>query len=241
MNGAPGVVHVPLAPFDLRVGFPSRPTGQGARPVVQVVSGAQDAVRWTIEGGGSAGPEAAVHMTPPGPDGSAYFELLFGYEGAAPARQPPTTYTVTFDRLVVSDDLRRAARNATGIGLADVLNRQLGLAGTGHWFMQAIVGRAWRGLLADAPVESGHGYSLAEVQPVPIQATGNEHLRVAVTGYADNDPWNGVELASGGVSGADLLTWDAGRLADLCCGTALSFSPAHGAWTLSYHVSRGAP
>jgi hypothetical protein len=240
MNSAPGVVHVPLAALDLRVGFPSRPAGQGVTPAVQLVSGAPDAVQWTIEDGAGAEPEAAVHIRPLAPDGSAYFELLLGYQGAAPVHHPPAAYTVAFDRLVVLDDLRGAARNASGIGLTDVLNRQLGLVGTGHWFMQAIVDHAWRSVLTGEPVQSGHAYSLAEVPPVPVRATDG-HLHLSITGYADNDPWDGVDLASGRVGGAALLKWDAGRLADLCCGTVRTFTPAHGAWTLSYHVSRATP
>jgi hypothetical protein len=260
MNSEPGVVHVPLAPIDLRVRFPSRQTGtgQGAIPVVEVVAGEPSAVRWTISTGVEAVPEpvAALHIVPPAPDESASFELLLGYRVTAglPPPNPPISYSVAFDRLVVHDDLRRKSRNTTGIP-TDLLAPQLGFPGSGNWIMQAIVGHAWRVLLDDAPVRSGHTYSLAAVPPVPLFAPGEEHLRMAITGYAENDPSDGVQLASASIGTSEeavelasssidqtaVLKWDAGRLADLCCGTLQSFKPAHGAWTLYYHVTRATP
>ena len=36
---------------------------------------------------------------------------------------------------------------------------------------------------------------------------------MTVTGYAENDPSDGVELASGSVDGPPELSWDAGSLA----------------------------
>jgi hypothetical protein len=258
MNSAPGVVHVPLAPFDLRVGFPSQPDGQAATPVVQVAVGEQSAVRWTIETEAKTNsePEAALHIVPPAPDGLASFELLLGYRQPAASPlpnlpDPPISYTVAFDQLVVHDDLRQKARDTTGIPVG-LLGPQLGFLGSGNWIMQALIHHTWRNLLNDAPVQSGHTYSLAAVPPVHILAPGDEHLRMAITGYSENDPSNGVQLASGSIGsvegeageavsgsidGGAVLNWDAGRLADLCCGTLHSFTPAHGAWTLSYRVS----
>jgi hypothetical protein len=133
------------------------------------------------------------------------------------------------------------ARILTGGIPTDLIDPQLGLPGTGHWFMQVLIGHTWRSLLDGARVESGHTYALAAVPPMRILAPGAEHLRLAITGYVDNDPSDGVELASGSVGGAALLNWDAGRLADLCCGQEQNFTPPHGAWTLSYHVNRATP
>jgi len=63
---------------------------------------------------------------------------------------------------------------------------------------------------------------------------------MTITGYAENDPSAGVELASGSVDGPALLSWDAGKLAALCCGTVQAYTPGFEAWTLYYHVSKGA-
>jgi hypothetical protein len=152
---------------------------------------------------------------------------------------------VAFDRLLVQNDLRLQARNTarsmTGGLPTDLIDPQLGLPGTGHGFMQVLVDHNWRSLLDGARVASGHTYALAAVPPIRILAPGAEHLRLAITGYADNDPSDGVELASGSADGAALLNWDAGRLADLCCGQEQNFTPRHGAWTLSYHANPATP
>jgi hypothetical protein len=250
MNSAPGVVHVPLAPFDMQANFPSAPVGEVVTPTVQLLAGAPDTVKWTISAGVGAdrGLEAAVRIAPSASQGSAYFELLLGYQKAnltapnAPAQSPhePISYTIAFDGLAVHDDLRQAARNTTGVPMG-LAFPSLGFAGTNRWIMQAVVGREWRSLLADIPVASGRTDSLAGVPPVQIIAPGDEHLHLAITGYAENDPSEGVELASGSVGGAATVDWDAGQLADLCCGTAQTLTPTHGAWTLSYHVSRTSP
>lgn len=240
MNSASGIVPVHLAPFDMRAGFPSPPEGRAATPVVQVVAGAPDAVRWTIEGGSGGEPQAAVHIVPPDPNGSAYFELLLGYEEVAPAPEPPISYTITLDSIVVRDDLREQARNTTGVPIGPFFP-QLGFPGTGNWIMQAVIGHTWVSLLDNAPVESGQTYSLADVPPVSVLAPGDERLRLSITGYAENDPSEGVKLASGSVTGPAMLTWDAGRLADLCCDKAQTFLPAHGAWELSYRVTKSGP
>jgi hypothetical protein len=239
MNGAPGVVHVPLAPFNVQAGFPSEQGGQAGTPFVQVVAGDPGAVGWTISTGAGA-QQASVHIMPPAAGNSAYFELLLGYQevGPLPASGTPISYTVTFDSLEVHDDLHRAQRNTTGLpyGLA---YPGLGFSGSGHWTMQLMVDHAWRSLLADVPVASGHTYPLLGiVPPVPVLAPSDERLSMAVTGYAENDPSDGVELASGIVDGPPELGWDAGSLAELCCDTPRSFTPQHGAWTLTYHVSR---
>src|SRR5437762_1305827 len=83
------------------------------------------------------------------------------------------------------------------------------------------------------PAAGGQTYSLAAVPPIHIATAGDAHLALAITGYAANDPSDGVELASASITGPPLLRWDAGRLADLCCGTGQSVAPAHGAWVLS--------
>ncbi|HET9496448.1 MAG TPA: hypothetical protein VFR15_19645, partial [Chloroflexia bacterium] len=239
MNSAPGMVGVPLAPLDLRVDFPSRPRGQ-ADPLVQVAVGPSAAVTWTIQSEPGSPPVARVRIEPPEPDGSAYFEIVLGYEGAAPTRNPPAAYAVAFDRIMVHDDLRRKARNTTGVPL-DLAWPQLGFPGTGRWVMQAIVNHSWRSLLDFAAVESGGTYSLADVPPVPVLAASSERLSLSITGYAENDPSDGVELTSGGTHRPNMVTWDAGWLADLCCGKVQTFTPDHGAWTLSYTVNRAAP
>ncbi len=240
MNSAPGVVSVPLAPFALRAGFPPAPDAAGGTPFVQVVAGSPAAVQWTIETGAGRGPEVTVQFTPPGTQGSAYFELLLGYPQTAPPPSPLVAYTVAFDRLLVHNDLRQAARNTTGVP-AILSIPQLGFSGTGHWHMQALVDHTWRNLLEDAPVVSGHSYPLAGVPSVAIWAPGGEHLRLAVTGYADNDPSDGVTLAAGSVTGAALLNWDAGPLVNLCCDQIQTVTPLHGAWTLAYHVRQAGP
>jgi hypothetical protein len=239
VNGAPGMVHVPLSPLDLRIEFPSRPREQ-AEPLVQVAAGPPNAVTWKIESGAGASPVATVRIEPPEPDGSVYFEVLLGYEQTASMPNPPAAYTVAFDRVMVNDDLRRKARNTTGVPL-DLAWPQLGFPGTGRWVMQAIANHTWRTLLDFVPVESGGTYSLADVPPVPVLAASGERLSLSITGYAENDPSDGVELASGGTHRPNMVTWDAGRLADLCCGKVQTFSPEHGAWTLSYTVNRAAP
>jgi hypothetical protein len=239
MNGAPGVVHVPLAPFNVQAGFPTAPSVQVATPFVQVVTGDPAAVSWTIDT--SAGPpQAAVHVMPPAAGSSSYFELLLGYREASPlpASGPPVTYTVTLDSLDVHDDLHLAARNTTGLpyGLA---YPGLGFAGSGHWTMQMVVDHTWLSLLDNAAVASGHIYPLSgAVPPVKLLAPGDQHLNMAVTGYAENDPSDGVELASGTVDYPPVINWDAGTLAALCCDTPHTFTPQHGAWTVTYHVSR---
>jgi hypothetical protein len=230
MNSAPGVVSVPLEPLDLQVEFPSPSAGK--TPDVQVVAGDPGAVRWTVNDA-----QAAFHITPPSGQAAIYFELLLGYHDAAPAPFP-SLYSVTLDQLFVRDNLRQAARNTTG--LLGPFFPSLGFPGTGNWTMQAIVGHTWRSLLSGAEVASGKTYSLAAVPPVPITAPDDEHLRFAITGYAENDPSAGVELASGSVTGEPILSWDAGSLAGFCC-HAQSFTPPHAAWTLTYHVSKGAP
>jgi hypothetical protein len=239
MNGAPGAVHVPLAPFDMQADFPAPPTSQPLTPTIQVVDGPTDSVRWTIDRGAETGSatQAAVHITPPDPQGSAYFELLLGYDaaGALPTTRRPVSYTVAFDELAVHDDLRHAARNTTGVPMG-LAFPSLGFAGSGRWIMQAIVNHRWRSLLDDVPVTGGRTYSLAGVPAVPILAPDDEHLNLAITGYAENDPSDGVQLASGSVNGPSMLNWNAGPLAGLCCGTVHSFTPPGGAWTLSYHV-----
>ena len=243
MNAAPGAVHVPLAPFDMQADFPAPPAGQPLTPTVQVVAGTADSVRWTIDSGTETGStaQAAVHITPPAPQGSAYFELLLGYDkagaGALPTSRQPVSYTVAFDDLAIHDDLRHAARNTSGVPMG-LAFPSLGFAGSGRWIMQAIVNHNWRSLLDDAPVASGRTYSLAGVPAVPILAPDDEHLNLAITGYAENDPSDGVELASGSVNGPLTLNWDAGPLAGMCCGTVHSFTPPSGAWTLSYHLQR---
>ncbi len=238
MNGAPGVVHVPLAPFDMQADFPALPASQPLTPTVQVVEGTADSVRWTIDRGTGTGStaQAAVHITPD-PQGSAYFELLLGYDmaGALPTTRRPVSYTVAFDELAIHDDLRHAARNTTGVPMG-LAFPSLGFAGSGRWIMQAIVNHRWRSLLDDAPVAGGRTYSLAGVPAVAILAPEDEHLNLAITGYAENDPSDGVELASGSITGPLTLNWDAGRLAGLCCDTVHSFTPPGGAWTLSYHL-----
>jgi hypothetical protein len=107
--------------------------------------------------------------------------------------------------------------------------------------MQVMVGSAWRTLLANRPVFSGRDYTLSGVPPVRVEASGDGHLPFSVTGYAENDPSAGVGLASGSVTGASLLNWDAGLLAELCCGNEQTFTLPHGAWTLYYHVNRANP
>jgi hypothetical protein len=102
--------------------------------------------------------------------------------------------------------------------------------------MQAVVNHQWRSLLDDTSVVSGRSYSLAGVPAAPVLAPDDEHLNLAITGYAENDPSDGVELASGSVNGPLSLSWDAGPLAGLCCDTVLNFTPPNGAWTLSYHL-----
>jgi hypothetical protein len=244
MNSAPGLVHVPLAPFDLHTGFPPAPAGAAASPMVQVAAGDPRAVQWTITPGAQAGaaPAAAVQLAPPATAGAAGFVLLLGYRApaAAPAPNPPLAYTVAFDQLVVHDDLRRASRNTTGIP-AGLLYPQLGFPGSGAWVLQATVGPTWRALLDYVPVQGGHTYSLAAVPPVSIVAPGAEHLPLAITGYAENDPSDGVQRASGSITGASVLSWDAGALAGLCCDQAQRFTAPHGVWTLAYHVSRATP
>jgi hypothetical protein len=239
MNSAPGMVRVPLAPLDLRVDFPSRPRGQ-ADPLVQVAAGPAGAVAWTIQSEAGSAPAANIRIEPPEPDGSTYFEIVLGYEQTAPVPDPPIAYTVAFDRITVHDDLRRKARNTTGVPL-DLAWPQLGFPGTGRWAMQAIVNHSWRSLLDFAPVESGGTYSLSDVPSVPVLAASGERLSLSITGYAENDPSDGVEMASGGTHRPNMVTWDAGRLADVCCGKVQTFTPEHGAWTLSYTVNRAAP
>jgi hypothetical protein len=240
MNSAAGIVHVPLAPFDLRAEFPSAPTGGTEQPVVKVAVGEQSAVRWTTEPRSGTAPLAAVHIVPPDPNGSAYFEILLGYSQAPPPPEPPISYNVTFDHITVRDDLRRQARNTTGVPF-DLAFPQLGFPGSGRWVMQAVVGRTWVSLLDNAPVESGHTYSLEAVPPVRLLMPGSEHLRLSITGYAENDPSGGVQLASGSVSPPGMTTWDAGRLSDLCCNRIQTFAPPHGAWEISYRVTRASP
>ena len=239
MNGAPGVVHVPLPPFDMQADFPAPPASQPFTPTIQVVQGTADSVRWAIDRGTETGSttQAAIHITPPDPQGSAYFELLLGYDatGTLPTAQRPVSYTVAFDEIAVHDDLRHAARNTTGVPMG-LAFPSLGFAGSGRWIMQATVNHNWRNLLDGMPVSSGRTYSLASVPAIPILASDDEHLNLAITGYAENDPSDGVDLASGSVSGPLMLSWDAGPLAGLCCGTVHSFTPPGGAWTLSYHV-----
>ena len=244
MNNAPGFVDVPAAPFDTQVALSTSAMDPGATPIVRVVAGSPAAVRWRIEGTGS-GTRVAVHLAPPAQSGSAYFELLLGYRDGPPPPGSLVSYTVTFDRLAVRDDLRDQARDTArammgGIPV-DLIDPQLGLPGTGHWYMDAIVDHAWRSILADAPVESGGSYSLAAVPPVQALAPGDEDLLLAITGYAENDPSDGVQLASGRVDGGPLLEWEAGRPADLCGAGEQTFTPPHGAWTLSYHVSCADP
>lgn len=240
MNSRAGIVPVPLAPFDVSAEFPAPPAGQRAAPVVQVVAGEPSAVRWTVEAGSGGATQAAVHIVPPDPNGSAYFELLLGYNQAPPTANPPIAYTVTFDHIVVRDDLRHLARNTTGVPIGPFFP-QLGFPSIGNWIMQGIVGHTWVSLLDNQPVKSGQTYSLAGVPPVHVLAPGDERLRMSVTGYAENDPSEGVKLAAGSLSGPSMLTWEAGRLADLCCDRVQTFLPAHGAWELSYRVSREGP
>jgi hypothetical protein len=239
MNGAPGVVHVPLAPFDMQANFPAPPASQPFTPTIQVVKGPADAVRWTIDQGTETGSmaKAAVHITPPDAQGLAYFEVLLGYDVAValPTARRPVSYTVAFDELAVHDDLRHAARNTTGVPMG-LAFPSLGFAGSGRWIMQAIVNHQWRSLLDHETVVSGRTYSLADVPAVPVLAPDGEHLNLAITGYAENDPSDGVELASGTVNGPLSLSWDAGPLAGLCCDTVHSYTPPGGAWTLSYHL-----
>ena len=239
-NGAPGAVHVPLAPFDMQAEFPAPPASQPLTPTIQVVKGPADSVRWTIDQGTETGAvaKAAVHITAPDPQGSAYFELLLGYDaaGALPTTRRPDSYTVAFDELAVHDDLRHAARNTTGVPMG-LAFPSLGFAGSGRWIMQAIINHQWRSLLDHETVVSGRTYSLAGVPAVPVLARDDEHLNLAITGYAENDPSDGVELASGSVNGPLSLSWDAGPLAGLCCDSVHDFTPPGGAWTLSYHLT----
>jgi hypothetical protein len=240
MNGSPGVVQVPLSPFTMSVGFPSPPAGQVATPVVSVASGKASDVRWTIHSGPGTGqaPRADVQFAAPPSGGSAYFEILLSYQQPTPSPPALASYTVAFDNLTVANNLKSAAGNTTGV--LDLGYPQLGFAGSGNWFMHAIVGRTWRTLLSNAAVEKGHSYSLASVPPVQILAPGAEHLSLSVLGFAENDPSTGVELASGVVDGASIAGRDAGALADLCCDKKQTFAAARGAWTISYHVSRTA-
>ncbi|HUS16588.1 MAG TPA: hypothetical protein VM536_16450 [Chloroflexia bacterium] len=237
MNSAPGAVHVPLAPFTMRLRFPTRLGDSVGTPMVEVVNGPPRAVRWTVSPGAGDGPEAEVQIVPPTPDSSAYFEVLLGYDLPRPAAPPPA-YIITFDRVTVRDSLQRAARNTTGIPM-DLAFPQLGFRGTGNWHMEAMVGHTWRTLLADTPVASGHDYPLVAVPPVRLLAPGDEHLPWAITGYAENDPSDGVQMASGSVTGVGVLQWDAGRLADICCEREQTFVAPHGAWTLTYHLQAG--
>ena len=245
MNSAPGVVHVPLTPFDVQAHFPSPPAGQVVTPTVQLITGAADTVKWAIKAGtdASAGLEAAIHIAPPASEGSAYVELLLGYQTSAlpqPAPGDTVTYTIALDKLAVHDDLRQAARNNTGVPMG-LAFPSLGFPGSNRWIMQAVVGHAWRSLLAGTGVASGQDYSLVGVPPVQTLASSDEHLHLGITGYAENDPSQGVELASGSIDGPAMADWDAGRLGDLCCEKVQTIMPAQGAWTLFYHVSRGSP
>ncbi|MFL5732926.1 MAG: hypothetical protein ACJ78Q_06960 [Chloroflexia bacterium] len=246
MNSTPGVVHVPLAPFDLSASFPSRRTGQPGTPEIRLAAGSPGSVRWVVNPGTAtgSGPQATIHITPPATapgasGGYEYFELLLGYREPVAAPPPPSAYVVALDSLSVRDNLRSAARDTTGIPA--LYFPQIGLLGSGHWNMKAMVGHEWRSLLADAPVASGQVYPLNTVPPVRVEASGDGHLHFSITGYAENDPSDGVQLASGSVSGSPLLDWDAGPLDSLCCGRTQTITPQNAAWTLSYHVSRASP
>ena len=58
MNNQPGVVHVPLAPFNMSTAFPPLPTGQVVTPSVQVVAGVPGAVQWSVQPGSAEGAAA---------------------------------------------------------------------------------------------------------------------------------------------------------------------------------------
>ena len=143
---------------------------------MQVAAGDPAAVGWTISTGAGA-PQATVHIMPPASGDSAYFELLLGYKEATPSFVlRPSSFVLTFDSLDVHDDLHRAARNTTGLPYG-LVYPGLGFTGSGHWTMQIVADHAWRNLLDDVAVESGHTYSLSgAVQPVPVLAPGDEHL-----------------------------------------------------------------
>ena len=125
------------------------------------------------------------------------------------------------------DDLREELHNTTGA--PDLGFPALGVAGAGHWTMQIVVDHTWRALLTDAPVHSGGAYPLAAVPSVPLAAPSNTHLTMTIIGYVEHDRSGGVNLASASPTGAASLTWDAGPLAGLCCGTPQTYVPPHGA------------
>ncbi len=245
MNSEPGAFSYTLAPFQLTVAFPPAPAantsgGQGSIPFLHVGAGPAADVQWRVlprgTGEGSVD-QAAIQVMPPAPTGSAYFELTLGYTGMPTASSAGGwhTYTLAFDQLVVANDLQSAQQNSVMVPAA--LEHALGLPGSGHWFMDMIVGHTWRHLLQDAPVESQHTYTLTALPPVRLTANADSPLDLAVTGYAENDPSDGVQLAAESIAGAALQRWRVGRLAALCCDTPQRLTSIHGAWTLTYHVT----
>jgi len=67
---------------------------------------------------------------------------------------------------------------------------------------------------------------IAAAPPVPIFSPGDEHLHLSITGYAENDHSDGVQLASGSLTGAAMLSWDDGSLAGICCAKGADFHAA---------------
>src|SRR5438874_2155769 len=99
-------VKIPLQPGLFSImgpGLPGPPAGQPATPLVRVVTGQPSGVQWSTRPALRQGeaPQADIHIEAPATEGSAYFELLLGYQ--EPTLSPPALhqYTVVLDSVTV--------------------------------------------------------------------------------------------------------------------------------------------
>lgn len=240
LNNDPGAFTYSLQPFTFNVEFPQDssatwPQSHGSERFVRVRNTAGAKVDWSTSPGSTT---LAVTVTPASPATASYFELFIGYIDSprSPAEvtgtklEPGpnstmiektfTTYTVTLEGIDILDDLEGK------------LDSRMGIRGSGKWHLDAIINDQWRGLLFNQEVDTGDSIDLSRVAPV---TTLPGTLALAVTGFANDDPWKGPYLGT-----AAMNHYNLGDLKSLCCDTTRTFTPPGGGpWRLRYHVSLG--
>jgi Concanavalin A-like lectin/glucanases superfamily len=240
LTASPGAFSYTLEPFSFDLELPrdttaTWPRSGGSERFVRVHHADGATVAWHAEPGST---QLTVTVTPAPGATEAYVELLAGYldsprtpdevTGSRLERGPDstmiektfTTYTVELEGIDVLDDLRGKLETTAGV------------RGSGKWHLDAIINDQWHGLLINQEVSTGGSLSLAGLPPVP---TLPGPLTLTVTGFVNNDPFDGLHL-----SRAAMTTYHLGDLKALCCDTTRSFTPPEGGpWRLRYHVKLG--
>jgi hypothetical protein len=241
LTAHPGAFSYALEPFTFNVDLPrnstvSWPLSGGSERFVRVQTALGATVTWHAEPNST---QLTVTVTPASAGTDGFVELLAGYIDSpqSPAEVTGTqlvhgpdstmfekvfdTYTVTLEAIDITND-RKAE-----------LEKTAGIRGSGKWHLDAIINGRWHGLLINQAVNTGDSLGLGGVPPV---ATLPGRLTLDVTGFVNNDPFDGLHLGT-----AAMNIYDLGDLKSLCCDTTRTFSPPPDGkpWRVRYHVSVG--